>query len=56
MTKILATLVLATALSTAPAASAAPPPDPPVNGPFSPTFYNSPVTIVLCTVPGACKL
>lgn len=52
----LATMVIAMILLTPHAAFAGGPPEPPVNGPFSPTFNNSPVTVVLCTVPGACVL
>jgi hypothetical protein len=57
----LATMVIAMILLTPGAAAAAvannPPPDQDSNdGWFSPTFTNSPVNLVLCTVPGACVL
>lgn len=54
---IVTTVVLVAALAAPSAAWAdTPPPDQDRNGWFSPTLSNSPVQIVLCTVPGACVI
>ena len=53
MKTALTALALVAALAVPGTAYAA---DPPVNGPFSPTLTNSPVTVVICAVPGACVI